>query len=83
MQSALSVPPMDYVRNDTCSPVDISTVVIDTALPLNERMQSYLRQIKNPYRYKSGNIIVRISFADTDITLEDRIKHILLAPHTS
>ena len=62
---------------------DICDVKIDTDLSLEERMKSYIRQIGNPYLYKCGDITVRVSFADTDTTLEDRIKQLLMAPCTS
>lgn len=42
--------------------VDIATVHIDTSLPAAERMEDYLQQIKNPYLFRSGNLIVRIRF---------------------
>ena len=57
---------------------DICDVVIDTSLPREERIKSYLEQIKNPYCYRCGDMIVRVSFADTEYTLEDRIKQYLM-----
>ena len=63
--------------------MDIRDVKIDTTLPLEERVKSYIRQIKNPYRYKCGDVKIRVSFADTDASLEDRIKQLLMAPCTS
>ena len=53
--------------------VDISTVKIDQSLPRDERIADYIRQVKNPYCYRSGDIVVRISFAQTEATLEDRL----------
>lgn len=70
---------------DTTSPVniddlaDIRDVSIDTSLPREERIKSYLKQIKNPYCYRYGDTIVHVSFADTGATLEDRIKQYLLS----
>jgi len=58
---------------------DIQDVRIDMSLSKEERMESYLRQIKNPYCYRCGDMIVRVSFADTDATLEDRIRQYLLS----
>ncbi|MDR2357918.1 MAG: hypothetical protein LBD92_07565 [Oscillospiraceae bacterium] len=58
---------------------DIRDVVIDTAQPKAERIKSYLRQIKNPYLYRCGDIVVRVSFCNTDATLEDRLKQYLLS----
>lgn len=53
--------------------VDISTVKIDQSLPRDERIADYIRQVKNPYCYRSGDVVVRISFAQTEATLEDRL----------
>lgn len=62
---------------------DIRDVVIDPALSAEERMKSYLRQIRNPYHYKCGDMTVRVSFAQTDATLEDRIRQYLLSSRVS
>lgn len=51
--------------------VDIRDVVIDRSLPMDERIRSYVEQIKNPYKFKVGNTIVHVSYADTDRTLND------------
>lgn len=62
---------------------DIRDVVIDPALPAEERMESYLRQIGNPYHYKCGDMTVRVAFAQTEATLEDRIRQYLLSSHVA
>jgi len=72
-----------HTNHENTALADIRDIKIDTALPLQERMKSYIRQIKNPYHYKCGDITVRVSFADTDTTLEDRITRLLLAPCAS
>lgn len=53
--------------------VDIRDVNIDTSLPKEERMRDFIRQVKNPYLFRHGKYVVKISFADTDITLEQRL----------
>jgi len=53
--------------------VDIRDVTIHTELPKDERIRDYIRQIKNPYLYRHGKYIIKLSFADTDITLEQRL----------
>lgn len=55
--------------------VDIRDVVIDQDAPKEERIKSFLRQIKNPYCFKVGNVVVKTTFADTDVTLDDRLEH--------
>jgi hypothetical protein len=62
---------------------DIRDVVIDTSLPPEERRKSYLRQIKNPYLYRCGDTVVRVSFAKSGATLADRLKQYLLSGHGS
>ena len=58
---------------------DIRDVEIDPSLPKEERQKSYLRQIKNPRLYRCGDMIVRVSFAKTGVSLEDRLKQYLLS----
>ncbi len=57
--------------------VDIRDVHIDRTLPKEERIISFISQIKNPYVYKCGDIIVKATFSDTAETLEDRMDHYL------
>ncbi len=54
---------------------DIRDVQIDTSLSKSERMKSFVEQIGNPYLFKCGEVTVKVSFADTDVTLEDRLIH--------
>ena len=58
---------------------DIRDVVIDPSLPKEERRRSYLRQIKNPNLYRCGDMVVRVSFANNGLKLEDRLKQYLLS----
>ena len=53
--------------------VDISTVKINTDLPVKERVEDFIRQIKNPYCYLDHGVIVKISFAGKS-KLQDCIK---------
>jgi len=64
---------MDHEKIDRESLVDIQTVTVDTSLPKEERMRDFIRQIKNPYLYRHGKYVVKITFSDTDITLEQRL----------
>ena len=52
---------------------DIRDVEVNTALPKKERILDFIRQIGNPYCYRHGKYVVKISFTDTDVTLEDRM----------
>ncbi len=52
---------------------DIRDVEVNTSLPKKERILDFIRQIGNPYCYRHGKFVVKISFTDTDVTLEDRM----------
>jgi hypothetical protein len=54
--------------------VDIRTVQIDMDLPKDQRIQSFLKQIKNPYLFRYGDIVIQSVFSDTEITLDERLK---------
>ena len=56
---------------DPASLRDISDVQIDTCLSKAERIKNYIEQIGNPYCYRHDKSVVKVSFADTDKTLED------------
>ncbi len=57
--------------------VQRSSVCINPKDSREKRMQDYIRQIKNPYCYLDGKTVVKISFAETDRTLEDCIHEYL------
>ena len=56
---------------------DIRDVKIDRALPKEERLKSFIEQIKNPYVFKCGDVVVKSVFSDTGLTLEDCMEHYL------
>jgi hypothetical protein len=57
--------------------VDINDTKVNTKLPREERILDFIRQIRNPYCYRCGKVVVKISFNDTDATLEDRMESFL------
>jgi len=59
--------------------VDIKDVQINTSLPREERMVDFIEQIKNPYCFKVGKVAVKVSFSDTDATIEDCLERYLLS----
>ena len=57
--------------------VDIRDVIIDRSMSVEDRMKSYVEQIKNPYMFKVGNTVVRISYANTQATINDNFVNLL------
>ena len=62
---------MEQSEKNLSDLVDIRDVVIDKSLPLEERVRSYVEQIKDPYCFKVGDVVVRVSYADKDESLTD------------
>ena len=62
---------MRAISTDPNVLVDIRTVSVDKTLPREERIAEFVRQIKNPYRFKCGKFTVTAKYADNGLTLED------------
>ena len=58
--------------------VDISTVKINTNLPVKERVEDYIRQIKNPYCYLDHGVIVKLTFSGNK-DMEECLRSIVFA----
>lgn len=65
---------IDLRTVDKTGLIDIRDISINEQLPKEERIADFIRQIKNPYLCKCGNIVVQSVFADTDTTLTERLK---------
>lgn len=65
---------MDIREADINTLADILEIKIDSDLDSTEKKREFIRQIKNPYLYRQGEYVVKLSFADTDATLTDRLK---------
>ena len=51
--------------------VDIRDVKIDSKKPCLIRIISYINQVRNPYCYRVGDVVVRVSYARKDKTFTD------------
>lgn len=52
---------------------DIRDIVIDTTKPCDERIKQYIEQTGNPYCYLDDGVVVEIGYADTQVSLHDRL----------
>ena len=57
--------------------VDIRTVSVRKELPREERVAEFVRQIGNPYKFKCGDFVVKVGFAPTGVTLEERLSGLI------
>lgn len=78
MNTSMTIMDMKNIDIRTVDPstlVDIKTVKVNTDLPVEERKKDFIRQVKNPYCFRCGKVVVKMSFADTTATLEDRLEN--------
>ena len=59
---------VDIRTVDINSRKDINDVVIDEPLSKEQRMVSFIKQIENPYLYRDGPMIVKLTYSDMDRT---------------
>lgn len=57
--------------------VDIRDVKVDRSLPVEDRIRSYVEQVKDPYCFRVGDVKVRVSFASNGRTLNDSFTDML------
>ena len=66
-----NIPIMELRREELS---DADEVVIDTSKSLNQRVQSFFRQMKNPFAQNVGEYILQIGYAEgVQETLDDRM----------
>lgn len=53
--------------------VDIRAVKIDRSMGREERIADYMEQVKNPYCVQCNGMIVKMSFAQSGDTLENKL----------
>ena len=70
---------IDIRAVDPATLIDIRDVKIDAALPQRERLLDFIRQVKNPYLYKYGKMVIQSSFGKTDATVEDAVERCFLS----
>jgi hypothetical protein len=65
--SLTSLPPAEDL-------IDIHNISIDMNLPKAERLQEYIRQIRNPYRFRCGKYIINVTFQQNGPSFEDCLR---------
>lgn len=69
-----SLKAIDPQMVDKTTLIDIRDVSVNEELSKEERIIDFIKQIKNPYLCKCGNIVVQSVFTDNDVTLTERLQ---------
>lgn len=63
----------DIMQADRDALVDIRDVHIDSTEPVEARIRKYLEQVRNPCTVRYGDYIIKLGYADTEKTMNDRL----------
>ena len=58
---------------------DIQQIKIDEKLSQKERQAEFIRQVKNPYCFRVGKVIVKAVYSGDGVTLNERFEELLLS----
>lgn len=59
--------------------VDISKIHIDEKLDGESRKEEFFRQVKNPYCFRVGKIIVKASYSGNGVSLNERFEELVMS----
>ena len=64
---------VDIRTVDASTLADIGKIRIDRTLPKEERLLTFIREVKNPFCFFCNGMVVKTSFSDTDESLENKL----------
>ena len=59
--------------------VDIQQIMIEEGLSQQEKRQEFIRQVKNPYCFRVGKVIVKASYSGNGISLNERFEELVMS----
>lgn len=59
--------------------VDINKIHIDEKLDGESRREEFIRQVKNPYCFRVGKIIVKASYSGNGVSLNERFEELVMS----
>lgn len=59
--------------------VDIRKIEIDKNLSQQEMREEFIKQVKNPYCFRVGNIIIKAGYSQDGVSLEERFGELLMS----
>ena len=57
---------------------DVRKIKIDKNLPQEKRQVQYLKQVGNPYLLRRGSMMIKVSFANNGLSMEQAFENLLL-----
>lgn len=66
---------------DKSTLVDLNDVVVDNSKPVPERIRDFVTQIKNPYCFRMGDVVVKIRYKENGPTFQEAFDDMLWAAY--
>ena len=57
---------------------DIRKIKIDKTQPQSKRQAQFLKQVGNPYMLRRGSMMIKVSFANNGLSMEQAFENLLL-----
>lgn len=57
--------------------VDIRNIKINVNQPIQEKIVDFVRQVKNPYLFKVGDVVVKVNFNNNGSTFQEKFENYL------
>jgi len=65
---------VDVRTVDRDSLVDVTQIHIDESLTKEERLKEFVRQVKNPYCFRVGDVVVKNVYSGDGVSLKERFE---------
>lgn len=72
---------VDIRSVDKESLVDLDSIRIDSSQSVQERIQSFLQQIQNPYCFRIGDVAVKVNYKQDGPSFQQNFEDILRTMH--
>ena len=81
MQDIDAMKNVDIRSVDKDTLIDLDSVQIDSSQPVQERVQSFLQQIQNPYCFRIGDVAVKVNYKKDGPSFQQNFEDILRTMH--
>lgn len=68
----------NFINVDIEQLTDIRNIKIDKNLSQEKRQAQFLKQVGNPYLLRRGSMIIKVSFANNGLSMEQAFENLLL-----
>lgn len=59
--------------------VDVNSVQISDDMSREDRLMEFIRQVKNPFCYRVGNVVVKNVYSQDGVTIDERFEQMVRA----